>query len=132
MPEEDLQDMAKLRITAGSVAIEVETRDTPTSAAILEALPIRSTARTWGDEVYFDTPVSLPREPDAKAVVEAGEIAFWTDGDAIAIGFGPTPISQGDEIRLASPANIWADAVDDVTALTAVRDGAAITVEAVD
>jgi len=121
--------MAKLRITAGSVAVEVETRDTPTAEAILEALPIRSTARTWGDEVYFDTPVSLPREPDAKAVVAAGEIAFWTDGDAIAIGFGPTPISQGDEIRLASPANIWADALDDVTALSAVRDGAAITVE---
>jgi hypothetical protein len=121
--------MAKLRITAGSVAIEVETRDTPTTEAILAALPIRSTARTWGDEVYFDTPVSLPREPGAKAVVEAGEIAFWTDGDAIAIGFGPTPISQGAEIRLASPANIWADALDDVTALAAVRDGDPVTVE---
>ncbi len=121
--------MAKIRITAGSVSIEVETRDTPTSEAILAALPIRSTARTWGDEVYFDTPVSLPREPDAKAVVAAGEIAFWTDGDAIAIGFGPTPISQGDEIRLASPANIWADALDDVTALGGVGEGDPVTVE---
>ena len=124
--------MAKLRITAGRVAIEVETRDTPTTQAILEALPIRSTARTWGDEVYFDTPVSLPREPDARAVVEAGEIAYWPDGDAIAIGFGPTPVSQGDEIRLASPANIWADALGDVKALSQVRDGAEITVEQVD
>ena len=121
--------MARLKITAGGVAIEIETRDTPTTAAILEALPIHSTARTWGEEVYFDTPVSVPREPEAKAVVQAGEIAFWTDGDAIAIGFGPTPVSQGDEIRLASPANIWADALDDVTALAAVRPGAAITVE---
>lgn len=124
--------MAKLRITAGSVAIQVETRDTPTAAAILEALPIRSTARTWGDEVYFDTPVSLPPEPDARAVVEAGEIAFWPDGDAIAIGFGPTPISQGEEIRLASPTNIWADALDDVKALSEVRAGAAVTVEMAD
>jgi uncharacterized protein len=124
--------MAKLRITAGGVSITVETRDTPTAAAILEALPIRSVARTWGEEVYFDTPVSLPREPDAKTVVEAGEIAFWTDGDAIAIGFGPTPISRGDEIRLASPANIWADALADVKALSEVRDGAAVTVEMAD
>lgn len=120
--------MAKLLISAGDVSIAVETRDTPTAEAILAALPIRSRARTWGEEVYFDTPVSVPREPDAKAVVEAGEIAFWTDGDAIAIGFGPTPISRGDEIRLASPTNIWADALDDVTALGAVRDGAVITV----
>lgn len=124
--------MAKLRITAGSVSIFLETRDTQTAAAIVQALPIDSIARTWGEEVYFDTPVSLPREPDAKAVVEAGEIAFWTDGDAIAIGFGPTPISQGDEIRLASPTNIWADALDDVRALAPVRDGDPVTVEAAD
>ena len=124
--------MARLSITAGDVSIAIETRDTPTTAAILDALPIRSTARTWGEEVYFDTPVSVPREPEAKAVVQAGEIAFWTDGDAIAIGFGPTPVSQGDEIRLASPANIWADALDDVTALAAVRPGAEISVELLD
>ncbi|WP_299620843.1 cyclophilin-like fold protein [Pelagibius sp.] len=121
--------MAKLKVTAGSVAVLIETRDTPTAAAILAALPIRSTARTWGEEVYFNIPVSMPREAEAKAVLQPGEIAFWNDGDAIAIGFGPTPVSQGEEIRLASPGNVWADALDDVRAFAAVRGGENVTVE---
>ena len=121
--------MTRLNVTAGSVTIAIETRHTPTAAAILEALPIHARARTWGEEVYFDTPVSVPQEADAKTILQAGEIAFWLPGDAIAIGFGPTPVSRGDEIRLASPANIWADALEDVGKLATVRDGETVVVE---
>ena len=121
--------MRKLRMTIGGVKITAELFDTPTADALYAAAPFTSSASTWGEEVYFSTPISLDREPGAKAVVEAGELAFWVEGDSIAIGFGRTPISQGDEIRLAAPTNIWGRAVEDVRTLASVRSGAAIQVE---
>ncbi len=124
--------MRKIKITAGTVSIRAELLDTPTADAIYANLPIHSEARTWGDEVYFETPVSVAREADARDVVEPGELAFWVEGDSIAIGFGRTPVSRGDEIRLAAPTNIWARALDDVKQLGAVKDGDRVTVEAVE
>jgi len=92
--------MARIRFSVGSLALEADLLDTPTAKAIAAALPISSSALTWGDEVYFNIPVNVGREKDARAVVTPGEIAYWPDGPAIAIGFGRTPISRGDECRL--------------------------------
>ena len=122
--------MPTITITIGDVSIRAELLDTPTADAIYAALPIDSSANTWGDEVYFSIPVQANLEPDARDVVEAGELAFWVEGNSIAIGFGPTPISQGDEIRLAARTNIWGRALDDVRQLKSVLPGAAIHVKA--
>jgi hypothetical protein len=113
----------------GDVQLSIQLRDTPTARAIYRALPIEASIQTWGDEIYFPVDVSVPLESDARDVVEAGELAFWVEGQCIAIGFGPTPISRGNEIRLAARTNLWADTQDDVTQLARLRAGDRVRLE---
>ena len=96
----------KLRITTGKVTLEAELRDTPTTRALAEALPFEANASTWGDEVYFSTPVSAKLEADARQVVEPGTVCFWTQGAALALPFGRTPISTDGKPKLANPCNV--------------------------
>lgn len=122
--------MSRIRFDFGSLVLEAELLDTPTARAIAAALPFSSSVMTWGEEVYFEIPVKVAREADARAVVTPGEIAYWPDGCCIAIGFGRTPISRGDETRLASPCNVFARALGDVKTLRTVRAGSRVEVSA--
>ena len=121
--------MRTLKMTLGPVVLEAELLETPTADALYAAAPFESRASTWGEEVYFSTPVSRCEEPGAREVMQPGELAFWPAGNAIAIGYGRTPVSRGDEIRLASPCNVWGRVRGDVTQLRAVRAGVPVTVE---
>ena len=120
--------MPHIRFDFGSLALEAELLNTPTAKAVGAILPYEAHAMTWGEEVYFDAPLQIEREADARAVVTPGEIAYWPDGPSIAIGFGRTPISRGDECRLASPCNVFARATSNVKALSQVRSGAKIRI----
>lgn len=122
--------MREIMITAGEVAIRARLLDTPTADEIWRALPINGSAQTWGPEIYFRAPVKAEAEPEARDVVSPGEIVFWPAGDAIAIAFGPTPLSRNGELRLAARCNIWAMALDDVAQLRTVHAGEAISIQA--
>ena len=115
-----------LEIVIDEIKIICKANKSQTASKILKLLPIKSKISTWGDEIYFDIPKNdIRTENNAKEVFNLGEIAFWNQGSAIAIGFGPTPVSEGSEIRLISKANHWADAINpqDLKKLKGCKDG---------
>jgi hypothetical protein len=102
--------------------------ETPTARAIAAALPIEGRASRWGGEIYFSIPVQVELEPDARDVVEPGELAFWPLGRAFCVFFGPTPASTGQAPRAASPVNVVGRIEEDLTSLWDVPDGGIVSI----
>ncbi len=119
-------------IRIGPAAIRARLLETPTAERVWRTLPIYSTAEIWGRAVLFETHAETGREPAAKALVEPGDIAFQSEEDRIVIAYGATPISRKGEIRLPSPCNVWAVALDPVAQLEAARPGDSVAVIAVE
>ena len=46
-----------ITIQTDKVNVKAEINDTKTSDAVWQALPVRGTANTWGEEIYFGIPV---------------------------------------------------------------------------
>ena len=103
--------------------------DTPTARLLAEALPVTSTANTWGAEVYFEVPVKAKLDANPKQVVDAGTICFWVQGSSLALPYGPTPVSEGNECRLVTAVNVLGKLDGDPKELASIRDGDSITVE---
>ena len=118
----------KIIIEAGKITSEAVLAETEAASAIWNALPIESTSNTWGEEVYFSTPVTLSLDETAKEVVDMGDLGYWPTGRALCIFFGLTPMSRGDEIRPASAVNIVGKIIGDPKLFNEVRSGEKVRV----
>ena len=122
--------MHNINLKFSSYTINIKLRSTKTAIAIKNILPFKSTVKKWGEEIYFEIPIeeSLDLENDAKDIINVGEIAYWIEGKCIAIGYGKTPISKGNEIKLAARTNIWGDALLNIKELNKIKDGDEVVV----
>ena len=122
--------MVAIRIVWPAASVIADLRPGPATDRLLAILPCESRINTWGEEIYFSLPLRLTLEPDARQVVDPGTVCFWVDGSALALPWGRTPVSQGDECRLVSPCNILGRLRDDPALLATAHDGDPVRIEA--
>ena len=98
-----------MKLLVNTKTINLRLLDTKTAYIISKSQEFSSLVSTWGDEIYFKTPIKgIKLEKDARDTMDFGEIAYWVEGNSIAIGFGKTPATINNEIRLVTKVNIWA------------------------
>ena len=119
---------SKITVRVENIKADAELNDSETARKIWESLPVESKVNTWGDEIYFSIPVKIELE-NAKAVVSEDDLGYWPSGTAFCIFFGPTPMSRGEEIRPASPVNVFGRIMGDSKVFKKVAAGAKIIVE---
>lgn len=120
--------MTEIRITVNDQIYHANLQDTPTAEKLIGALPIEGEASVWGEEIYFEIPVSASQESDAREEVAVGTIAYWPVGRAFCIFFGPTPVSRGEKPRAYSPVNVMGKIEGDLSGLREVQSGAQVQI----
>ena len=123
--------MKKIKITIKDIVLYGELYDTETARAIARMLPFDGSPEEWGDEFYFEIPVEMPLDKSATTKVKVGDIGYWPPGNALAIFFGPTPISKGFDPVPASDVNLVGKIVGDATLLSRAKGARTINIERV-
>ena len=120
--------MDRIIIAVENLSLNADLLATPTGRKIAAALPLEGSVNVWGDEIYFDIPLTIEQEPDARQDVEVGDLAYWPAGSAFCIFFGPTPVSTGDQPRAYSPVNVFGRVTDNPQLLKSLSNGAIIRI----
>jgi len=88
------------------IEARIDASDSETYRAFVESLPLEGKVSRWGDEIYFHVGFRVPLERGARSRMSVGEIAYWPNGPALAIFFGPTPVSEDKRPMAASDCNV--------------------------
>lgn len=121
--------MSVIEISSGELTLQAELNESPTAHEIWNKLPLEGRANAWGDEIYFEVPVAMDQESDARAEVEVGELGYWPVGWAFCIFFGPTPVSTDERPRAYSPVNVIGRVQGDAKLFKLVSDGDLVRID---
>ena len=117
-----------IKIITEKIQMTAELNETRTSGMIYDALPIKATVNTWGEEIYFQIPVKTELENGVE-VVKEGDLGYWPSGNAFCIFFGKTPVSTEKEIKPASAVTLIGKLSGESMRWKEVKDGEGILLE---
>ena len=121
--------MKTIIISVEDLTLDAELNTSETAHQIYEALPLEGSVNLWGDEIYFDIPLSIELDEDARESVNIGDLGYWPAGPAFCIFYGRTPVSTDGLPRAYSPVNVFGKITGDATQLTAVSSGSTIRID---
>jgi len=121
----------KILLCCGDITVSALLGESPTARAIWNALPLSGEVHTWGDELYFSIPVEHDYDDTAAEIVEKGALAYWPNGRAFCVFFGPTPVSTGKEIRPAGAVNVVGHVTDGLADVKKILPGSTVLVRQV-
>jgi len=122
----------KILIEFENFSLQARLNDSPTAQELLKQLPIESRVNTWGEEIYFEIPVDMPQEGDAREILSVGDLGYWPVGQAFCIFFGPTPVSTDERPRAYSPVNVLGTILGDSEALKSIKNQEIVRLERVE
>lgn len=119
----------RIKISIGGIEIEVELKPTRTAEGLYNALPVQAPLNQWGEEFYCNIPGIKDHRETATTSVKIGDVAFWGLGGMLAIFFGRTPMSIGEDPVPADRVNVIGRVLGDATVLRQAIGSTIIKVE---
>ena len=121
-----------LTIRSEEAHLKVDLGGGPTAEEIWGCLPLEGSANFWGDEIYFEIPVSMEPESEAQETVEVGDVGYWPQGEALCLFFGPTPASVDEKPKAASPVTVVGRVSEGLDNVERIESGEPLRVEGVE
>ena len=103
----------KIKITIGGIQVVAQLKPNRTAQAVVAALPVHAPVNQWGEEFYCKLPGVKDYREIATNQVKVGDVAFWGMGEMLAVFFGRTPMSLGDDPVPADRVNVIGKILDD-------------------
>lgn len=96
----------RIKMTLGHLTVEAELKPNRTAQSLYAALPVETPVNLWGEEFYCKVPGLKDYRETATTQVKVGDVAVWGVGEMLAIFFGRTPMSLGEDPVPADRVNV--------------------------